>query len=87
MSAINSNPAPMLGTILNQGKKWKNWMSDYKNLGVTKVDLNLIEQTSSPKLGSIIETLGPAANPTEPGLWDPRGNGVHAIWCAASVIP
>ena len=67
MYAINSNPAPMLGTILNQGKKWNNWMSDYKNLGVTKVDLNLIEQTSSPKLGSIIEPLvnppkGPMAN-------------------------
>ena len=57
MAAINSNPAPMLGTILNQGKKWKNWMSNYKNLGVTKVDLKRIEQTTSPKLGSIIETL------------------------------
>ena len=57
MAAINSNPAPMLGTILNQGKKWNNWMSNYKNLGVTKVDLRRIEQTTSPKLGSIIEAL------------------------------
>jgi len=66
MAAINSNPAPMLGTILNQGKKWKNWMSNYKNLGVTKVDLRRIEQTSSPKLGSIIETLeNPKKSPLE----------------------
>jgi hypothetical protein len=67
MAALNSNPAPMLGTILNQGKKWQNWMSNYKNLGVTKVDLRRIEQTSSPKLGSIIE---PLENPPKNALTD-----------------
>jgi hypothetical protein len=67
MAAINSNPAPMLGTILNQGKKWQNWMSHYKNLGVTKVDLRRIEQTSSPNLGSIIE---PLENPKKNALTD-----------------
>ena len=42
MFSLRNSPDPMLGTILNQGKKWNNWMSNYKNLGVSKVKLDLI---------------------------------------------
>ena len=57
MFSLRNSPDPMLGTILNQGKKWNNWMSNYKNLGVSKVKLDLIGKTTGPNLGSIVEPL------------------------------
>ena len=36
---------------------------------------------------SMIATSTPVPVPTDPGLRSPGGSGLHAIWCAASVIP
>ena len=44
-------------------------------------------QSSMPPSSSRIVIWGPAAGPTDPGLRVPGGNGLLAIWCAASVMP
>lgn len=46
---------PLFNTLLNQGKSFLNIQNDYKHM--VDPHLKLIEQTTSPKLGSIIENF------------------------------
>ena len=63
MSALNEID-PLLNTLLNQGKSFLNIQNNYKQM--VDSHLKLIEQTTSPKLGSIIENFSqnsPSNNP------------------------
>ena len=65
MSALNEMD-PLFNTLLNQGKSFLNIQNDYKHM--VDPHLKLIEQTTSPKLGSIIENFSQNSPSRDPNF-------------------
>ena len=67
MSALNKID-PLFNTLLNQGKNFLNIQNNYKHM--VDPHLNLIEQTTSPGLGSIIENFSQNSPSPPPNFVD-----------------